>query len=308
MSMWIIENPAIKIGALLIALFLWFHAITEKDYEVRRRAPIEIAAVPEELVLAKPIPTEAIVRLKGKGKQLIAPYFSSIRLSIDANWAQEGLTQITLAPEHVHIPHGIGALMVEIITPQKLDLEFDVLVSKSVPVQSGITIEPSEGFVKVGSIILQPDSVLVQGPAQHVTSIDFVTTDSVNYSGAKGSISDVVGLVNPNGFNVTCLPRQVEAAINIQQLVQRTVEQIPVTLTNIPSGITAYLEPGVISLTISGGEDYLTSLTPSDFSVSADYRRALTSAENRISARINLPPQVKLTGASPQTFRVMTGS
>ena len=82
MRIWMIDNLAIKIGALLIALFLWFHAVTEKEYEVKRQVPIQITAIPEDLVLAKPSPTEAVIRLRGKGKQLIIPYFSQIRLLV----------------------------------------------------------------------------------------------------------------------------------------------------------------------------------------------------------------------------------
>lgn len=309
MRVWIIDNLAIKIGALLIALFLWFHAITEKDYEVRRRVPIQITAVPEQLVLTKPIPTEAVIRLKGKGKQLIVPYFSHIRLSVSADGAKKGTKQITLSVEHVNIPRGRrGVPLAEIVSPRKLDLEFDSLLRKKVLVQSGIKIEPSEGFVQVGSIAFKPDSVLVQGPAQYVKSIDFVMTDSINYSGVKKSIADMVNLVDPEGFNVTCVPRQIDATVDIQRFVQRTIDGVPVTLTHVPEGTPAHLEPSVISITISGGEKYLSALTRQDFSVFADYRRARRRTDHRVSARINLPPEVELTGAEPQMFQVITGS
>jgi hypothetical protein len=308
MRMWIIDNLAIKIGALLIALFLWFHAVTEKEYEMRQVVPIEIAAVPEELVLAKPIPSDAVIRIRGKGKQLIVPYFSYTRLLIEATWAKKGAIQITLSPEHVDVAFGRGTLQVEIVSPQNLDLEFDDLLSKKVPVRSRITVEPSEGFIQVGPTGFKPDSILVSGPAQYVKSIDFVTTDSANYSGAKKAIADVVNLVNPEGFNITYVPQQIDAAIEIQRLIQRTIDQIPVTLTHIPEGTTAYLEPSVISITVSGGESYLSSLTGESFSVSADYRRAHRRTDNLINARINLPPEVELTGAAPQMFKVVTGS
>ena len=143
MRVWFIDNLAIKIGALLIALFLWFHAVTEKEYEVRRQVPIQITAIPNGLVLAKPVPAEALIRLKGKGKQLIAPYFSHIRLTVRADGVKKGTKQITLSPEHVNVPHGRGTVVAEILSSLKLELEFDSLIKKTVPVQSRITVEPS---------------------------------------------------------------------------------------------------------------------------------------------------------------------
>jgi YbbR domain-containing protein len=304
----IIDNLAIKIGALLIALFLWFHAITEKDYEVKRRASIQITAIPEGLILAKPIPTEAIVRLKGTGKQLIVLYFSDLHLMVDATWAKKGATETNLYPEHVDIPQGRGATVTEIVSPWKIDLEFDTQLEKKVMVRSDITIEPLEGYVQVGSIAFRPDSDLVIGPDQQVKAIDSVTTDSINYSGVKKAITDVVKMLTPKEFNVTVVPQRINASIDIQRLVQRTIDEIPVTLIHLPPGTTAHLEPGVISITVSGGEKYLSTLTREDFSVSADYRRARRRTDNRINARIDLPHEVELTGAEPQMFTVITGS
>jgi hypothetical protein len=79
-----------------------------------------------------------------------------------------------------------------------------------------------------------------------------------------------------------------------------------VTLTNIPRGVNAHLEPGTVSVAISGGEKYLATLTRESFSAFADYNRARQKANARINARINLPPEVELVGADPQTFKVIT--
>jgi len=306
MRMWIIDNLAIKIGALFIALFLWFHAVTEKEFEIRRQIPIQVSAVPRHLILAKPVSNEAFVRLKGKGKQLIIPFFSQIELLADASEAERGPVQITLAPENVDIPQGSGAVLAEIISPRKVDLEFDDLLEKKVPIQSKIKVEPYEAFVLVGSVAFDPDTVLVRGPAQYVQPIEFVSTDTVHYSGAKKALVDVVNLVTPVGFNVTISPKKIAASSDVQRLVQRTIADIPVTLTHIPNGMSVHLEPSVISITITGGEEYLASLQKDNFSVYADYRRAQRTTDNRINARINLPPEVELTGAKPQTFRVVT--
>jgi len=227
---------------------------------------------------------------------------------VPAAGAQKGPLTVSLTAENVDITHGNGAALADIVLPRRLDLTFDTLVRKQVPVRSGITLEPLDGYVQVGSITFSPDSVLVTGPAQYVGSIASVETDSMTYSGVKKSVIDQVHLVDPEGFNVTYIPHQIEARSQIQRLVQRTVEGIPVTLTNIPRGLTARLEPGTLSVTIAGGEEYLETLTKDSFSAFADYGRARRRADTRINARINLPPEVELIGASPQTFKVITGS
>lgn len=308
MRMWVIDNLAIKIGAILIALFLWFHAVTEQEYEVKRDVSIQIIGTPADLILAQPIPEKASIRLRGKGKQLIIPYFSPIRVLVPAAGAQKGPLTVSLTAENVDVTHGNGAALTDIISPRRLELTFDTLVRKQVPVRSRITLEPMDGFVLVGSITFSPDSILVTGPARFVNSITSVQTDSLTYSGVKKPVIDQVHLVDPEGFNVTYIPHQIEARSQIQRLVQRTVEGVPVTLTNIPRGLSAHLEPGTLSVTVAGGEEYLQTLTRDSFSAFADYGRARQRAGTRINARINLPPEVELIGASPQTFKVITGS
>jgi YbbR domain-containing protein len=308
MRMWVIDNLAIKIGAFLIALFLWFHAVTEQDYEVKREVPIQVIGIPSDLILAQPFTDQASIRLRGKGKQLIVPYFSPIHVLVSAAGAEKGPLTVSLTGENVEITHGSGAALTDIISPRHLDLTFDTLVRKQVPVQSRITLVPMDGYVQVGSITFSPDSILVTGPAQFVNSITSVQTESLTYSGMKKPFIDQVHLVDPEGFNVTYIPHQIEANSQIQRLVQRTVEGIPVTLTNIPKGLSAHLEPSTLSVTISGGEEYLGTLTRDSFSAFADYGRARRRADTRINARINLPPAVELISASPQTFKVITGS
>jgi YbbR domain-containing protein len=308
MRMWVIDNLAIKIGAILIALFLWFHAVTEQEYDVKREVPIQVIGTPGDLLLAEPIPNEASIRLRGKGKQLIIPYFSPIRVLVPAAGAEKGTMTVSLTGENVDVTHGNGATLTDIISPHRIDLTFDTLVRKKVPVRSRITLEPLEGYVQVGPITFSPDSILVLGPARFVNSITSVLTDSVSYSGVKKPVVDQIHLVDPEGFNVTYVPHQIEAESQVQRLVQRTVEGIPVTLTNIPKGLSAHLEPGTLSVTVSGGENYLDTLTKDSFSAFADYGRARRRADARINARINLPPEVELISASPQTFKVITGS
>jgi len=308
MGMRVIDNLAIKIGAILIALFLWFHAVTEQEYEVKREVPIQIIGTPGDLILAEPIPDEAIIRLRSKGKQLIVPYFSPIRVLVPVAGAEKGPLTVSLTGENVDVTHGNGAALTDIVSPRRVELTFDTLVRKKVPIQSRITLEPLEGYVRVGSITFTPDSILVLGPDRYVSSIASVLTDSVSYSGVKKSVVDQVHLVDPEGFNVTYVPHQIEAQSQIQRLVQRTVEGIPVTLTNIPRGLSARLEPGTLSVTVSGGEQYLNALSRDSFSAFADYGRARQRADARINARINLPPEVELISASPQTFKVVTGS
>jgi YbbR domain-containing protein len=308
MRMWVIDNLAIKIGALLIALFLWFHAITEQNYEVKRSVPIQVTGVPPDLSLAEPIPTEGDIRLKGKGKQLIVPYFSAIRLLVNASGAEIGALPVTLSNDNVDIPHGSGAALAEIVSPLRLNLEFDTLVRKRVPIQSRITMRPLRGYVQVGPITFSPDSITVVGPARYVDEITSVMTDSIDYPDLEETIADQVSLVEPKGFNVIYFPRQIEAASEVQRLVQRTIDDVPVTLTNIPKGVVAHLEPGAIAITVAGGEKYLASLTKESFSAFADYGRARQRSDYRINARINLPPQVELVRADPQTFKVIRGS
>src|SRR5512147_196963 len=65
------HNLSIKIFALLLALAVYGHVQTEKEQEAEFRVPLRFVGIPEILTRRESAPRRAVIRIRGKGKQLL---------------------------------------------------------------------------------------------------------------------------------------------------------------------------------------------------------------------------------------------
>jgi hypothetical protein len=72
-----IDDWGIKAGAIVLAVFLWFHAITEQRYETETQVrllvedPPPSVGVDNEMIVASEIPSTVRVLATGRGKDLL---------------------------------------------------------------------------------------------------------------------------------------------------------------------------------------------------------------------------------------------
>ena len=57
----------------------------------------------------------------------------------------------------------------------------------------------------------------------------------------------------------------------MQSIGERIMSEVPVKILNIPDNIRAFANPSTVSLTVTGGVQFIASLEPSDIYVSLDY-------------------------------------
>jgi len=78
------NNIGWKIAGILLALALWFHLATEKDYEKIVRVEMEFVGLPQNMVVEKTDPEFMDIAVTATGKQLISLSFSEeLKLKID---------------------------------------------------------------------------------------------------------------------------------------------------------------------------------------------------------------------------------
>ena len=64
----------------------------------------------------------------------------------------------------------------------------------------------------------------------------------------------------------------VEYFLNIQQISERIIVDIPVQVTNKVKGIRVFPSPQTVSLTVVGGVNQISIINPSDISVTVDFK------------------------------------
>lgn len=295
------KNMEIKIGAVAIALFLWFHVVTERTYEDTIRVPVKLVGVPKGLVLATAVPRNVRVRVVGKGKRLLALRSANLEARLDLASIRSRRKTFWLKANDVGISPTRGVEVVE-IEPDQITITLERFVSREVKVIPALRVVPAKGYVRVGPSQVVPQSVTLAGPERFVARVFTLTTDSLVVEGAKKSIKQTLRVIPPQGVNVNCTPSLVSVYVDIQKLGERSIGGIPVKLLHVPEGFQVHLEPDTVAVTVVGGTDRLASLSPRDFLTWVDYRDIKSFGRSTVS--IDLPPDVTLKHIHPKSVKV----
>lgn len=286
---------------MIIALFLWFHVVTERTYEETVLIPLELVDVPEGLVLANELPQWVKVKVVGKGKQLLLLRFSELKARLSLAYVRNRRTSLRLGAADVGISRESNVEVVK-IEPDMITIDLERLVSKRVKVVPALRVIPAEGYTWIGPAETDPETVAISGPERFIAKVDHLTTDSLVVEGAKRDIERRFRVIPPEGVNVTCSPVSVMVHVDIQKVEERTID-VPVKSIHVPKGVQTRPKPETVTLTVTGGVDVLASLDAGDFSARVDYRAIKASDEPIVF--IDVPAEVALRDAEPKSVKVV---
>ncbi len=302
----IFDNYKLKLIALFFAIIIWFMVVTENEYEQVIEAPITLLNTPPGKVILSEVPRSAKVKIKGSGKSLIALGVSrGARLQLDLSGIETQRT-FRLGPRHVILARSAGAVRSqEILMPDTVSIRLDDFDARRIAVEPRITSTPALGYTSVGDFRVTPDSVLVSGPKSLVVQIDRVYTQELEYSDLRFDVEETVQLV-PTPFEKVSIARsEVDVYLDIQMLVERTMNGIPVKVKNVPRNLKITVLPSDLSLVLEGGGELLTQLDPNDILAYIDYNRIRLSPANEFPAVIDRPEGVRYRDVKPKTFKLV---
>ena len=94
--------------------------------------------------------------------------------------------------------------------------------------------------------------------------------------------------INSNQTLVKYNPTQVKISVDIQQISEKIIADIPVDIKNVPDKIRVFSSPQTVSLTVIGGLQRIASLTPEEIKVSINFSD-WSSQIQFYEPKVNLP-------------------
>lgn len=297
-----IHNYKIKLFCLLSALFFWFYISLENAYEFTVDVPVRVEHAPPGWILLHPLPSQVRVLFKGTGRQFVSYRFRERRLELDLRKVPNN-TAVRLDPDMIKdLPSGIR--VISILQPETVDVKWDRLAERRVPVRSRLEFIPADGFTLVGDVRFDPDTVRISGPQSVVDSTQEVWTEAQSFTGLIKEVRDRAPLVLDPETRMRVSSGSVRFSVDVQRIGERTLDGIPVTVANGPEGRRLAVTPAVLSLKVQGGVGLLSGLTSGDIQAVVDYRARERYGSKRLPARIQIPRDITFSEVSPQYFEV----
>ena len=266
-------------GALGLALLLWIFVVSQNEHTLILDLPIEARNLNVQNAHKEEVPPSASVRLRGTGidlfKSLLLKNFGGFKLVLDL----EGISKeyefvlndyFEKYPQKVVLPLNYNLSFVEVVYPNRIKINLDDYSSKSVPIISNLHIKPAPGFILVGNQIIRPEKIDIAGPKKELALINHIETiyDTIN-----GLTSFYSGEIKTQSLGrlIKYSTNSVQISLDIQNISERIIVDVPVIVANIPEKIRVFPSPQTVSLTVIGGVNQISNLNPTDIKVIVDF-------------------------------------
>ena len=290
------QKIAIPVGSLILAFLLWLFVVSEKEYNLVLDLPIEARNLSALMAHKEEVPSYASIKIRGTGrnlfKSILLKNYAGFKLVLDL----EGISEeyefnlndyFEKYPRKVVLPLNYNLSFVEVIYPNRIKISLDEYQVKKVPIIPNLHISPSPGYMLVGDINFEPEMIEVAGPKEEIALLNHVQTlsDSINNisTNFKGKIK-----VFSNQRLVEYKPTHVQVSLDVQQISEKIIVDIPVIINDVPKKIRVFPSPQTVSLTVIGGAQRIASLDPEEIIVSVNFND-WSSQTQFYEPKVNLP-------------------
>jgi hypothetical protein len=254
----VFHNFWLKLISLLFGL--GFYAFIHSSQNAQRviRVKLVTESPPENLPrkLMTTIPPTVDVTLGGPSTALEDLLGDDYSITLNLQAAVD-IPELRLLPEMI-APDLPPRVTVDRIYPARLDIRFEDIVTRMVPVQVARTGEPGAGMEERGAPVIEPVEIRATGIASAVNTLQFARTEPFDVSGLmEGKFTRDLKLYDPPEevvYDVHIIRATVEIA---QKRKQREFDNLKVEVLGL---LRATTTPPVVHLTVSGPADLVEAL------------------------------------------------
>ncbi len=293
---------------LLLSFIFWYLNSLEKEVEYTIRYPVRYVNLPEDRVLADDLPSRLELYLKGPGYSILKLRMSGNRSPVILDVSSINYRKVpnSKALNYYVVTSGLipklrNQLRVECdittVKPDTLFFAFDRIIARHVPVKPDVEVNTERQYMVKGALVLEPDSVEINGPKRIIDTLSAVMTKAVRMKGVTESVSKSISLVVPDKCSLS--EKKVLVSIPVEQFTEAEVK-VPVKLINCPDSIYLRIFPDVVTVRALVAVGDYKKFEQLPFEVILDAARADLNSDEKLPLTFrNVPPFVSSMRVSP---------
>lgn len=296
-----LKSLDIRLVSLLLAVILWLHAVTEREYTVHFDCQVAVENVPADMVVSPPL-MPAPCQITAKGKDLVALRLKGPKMAVDAGNRRVRSFPVKLSEGRLMLPFDIEDIRVE-FHPSEVTVRLDRLVERFSRVSPDLSGQPAEGYIVSDSTAAEPCSVRVRGPERQVAKMDTVFTEKLKVDEMRERQRLRARLQLPDAILYQAEPESVWVELVFEKTGERLFRNIPLAISNRGGGYLVSYSPGTVDIVAAGPRQVLDMARASDIKAVLDLKD-LSPGTHRLQAVIELPDRLELIAATPRSFEV----
>ncbi len=294
-----------RVFFLLLSLILWFIIKLSKDgYRDTVEFKVNYINQMSSKEIVNTPPSSILLEIKAQGFDILRyNLFGAPTLDIDLNYTSpvnDLFYWHTVSNKSLLENQIIKEVEILSAKPDTIYFDFSQLYSKKVPVKLQLKKE-FKNSLSIGSIKIEPDSVVVQLPKSQFSEIDSVWTDEFVITGEKLEMSEKLEIIFPDISSLHHKVEELQLDLNLIELTQGSFSFKPQIL-NLPDSMSMITYPREVKLIFNVGVDKFKNVVPQDFNLFVDFDDITTNSEsNPLSVQIgNYPSFIDYVDYEPK--------
>lgn len=264
--------------------------------------PVEPETTDDNLRIGTLAPSVSAVNVSGPASAIEAVDRVEVRIDIGSE-----TSTFTRAFEAVAV-RADGTEIPEVaVSPTEIEVTVPIEArGQVVPVLPTIIGFPADGYEQAGQPVINPSTVIIDGPPEAVAQVALVQTAPIDITGATGPVARTVGIEGlPQGVVIlTPQSKQLSVIVPVRQRgVTQTLPNQPVTVVNQQPGLSYAVTPQQATVEVVAPQDAIAALTTGSIVIEVDvsgYEPGIFA----IAPRVVLPPGIRWTQSNPATIQV----
>jgi hypothetical protein len=285
------------ISISIFSIVLWGSISLSDEYFTSISLPIEFVELSEDYSINTQRLSNVSISLKGDGwalaglalgrklKFYIRPQNETGRQIISS---RNEIEQNQLLPSNVQVVE---------IQPDVIEFEVEPNSFKRVPIEPNTEIDLKPGYGVTSQIVIEPDSVDISGPLSRINLIDKVRTLQTEFNSVDKRVTAILTLEPIESIGYYYNTTKID--FEVQKIVDKTFDDVPVKVRNVPNTKQLDLYPAKIKIVIRGGINVLGKLLAEDLNPYVTFDQALNDTLGAIEPIIEIPAFTEIIVTKP---------
>jgi hypothetical protein len=296
----------IFIASVIFAIILWGSISLSDIFYTNVDVKLTLTNLPSGYTTGSPLPEKIQLRVKGQGWRLVSINVgpeTEFRVSVGGDSGRQNINLYDYLESNRWLLSDVEIIN---ISPDSIRFFIERIITKKLPVISGLDLEFKPGYGLASDIIFKPDSVLVSGPLSLLKNMTGIKTGDKLLTALDSRTETEVNLPWMNGFNYNA--NLIEVILDIQRIVDKQFENISVDVIDIPPRKEVVLLPNKIGFNVRGGIEILGKLKPDQFRAYVRYQSLVQDTTGSVTPVLEMPKNVTLQFLKPDRLRYVIRS
>ena len=287
--------------SVAFSIIIWGTISLSEEYYANVNVPLRVVGYPNGFSIGNKIPDNITIKLRGIGWKLFAVNLGKdVTYNISVN-GDSGFIQIKLMDHLTDNRWMLSELDIIDIVPNSLSFSIERRVKKKLPIVADLSLDYKAGYGLAKQVVLEPDSVLIEGPQSVVNSVTEVKTQPIELSSLDKLTIKNIGFAYLTGTSFGT--SFVSVNMDIQRIVDKQFDDIDVEVLDVPPDRDVILLPNKISCNVRGGIEILGKLEKHQFRAFVYYRDVVLDTLGNVIPHIEHPDNTTLKYIKPERLR-----